>query len=113
MASALRARHRRPWPRGAPALERGPDPPFQPESVERRRRTDGADAVEADPGPLEAAFLQHASRRRVADARPRMEGRAKAFAKRVVDERAGGLGRIAIAPERYTQPIADLRDAVA
>src|SRR6516164_4182300 len=44
------ARHRWLRPRDAPALERGPDAAFQPESVERCRRLDGADAVETDAG---------------------------------------------------------------
>src|SRR5271167_4842704 len=53
----------------APAFQRCPDAALKPEAVDRRRRIDGADAVEADAGPLEAAFLQHPARGRVGDAR--------------------------------------------
>ena len=51
-----------------PALERCPDAALQPEAVDRRRGIDGADAVKADAGPLEAALLQHPARGRVGDA---------------------------------------------
>src|SRR5512141_2763564 len=52
----------------APSLERRPDAALEPEAVDRRRRVDGADAGEADAGPLEAALLQHTARGGVGDA---------------------------------------------
>src|SRR5664279_2020834 len=52
----------------APSLERRLDAALEPEAVDRRRRVDGADAGEADAGPLEAALLQHPARHRVGNA---------------------------------------------
>src|SRR5262249_23021815 len=43
----------------APALERAPDRAFEAEAVDRRGAGERADAGEPDPGPLEAALLQH------------------------------------------------------
>src|SRR5947207_12393482 len=53
----------------APASERRPQAAVQAEAVDRCRRLDRADAIEADAGPLEAALLQHAARGRVAHPR--------------------------------------------
>src|SRR5580658_7265192 len=66
--------------RRTPTLERSPDGAFQPKLIERRRRANGADAIKTDAGPLEAAFLQHAPRSRVAGARPGGERRMEALA---------------------------------
>src|SRR5262249_29407707 len=60
-------------PHLSPAFQRGPDTALEPEAVDRRRRVDRADAAQADAGPLEAALLQHAARRRVGDARARLQ----------------------------------------
>lgn len=56
------SRHHAHW---APVLQRRPNTPLKPESVDRRGGINGPDAVKADAHPLEAAFFQHAPRRRV------------------------------------------------
>ena len=43
---------------------------LEPEAIDRRGAFERADAIEPDPGPLEAAFLQHPARARIGDARP-------------------------------------------
>src|SRR4030095_10934639 len=40
----------------APGLERRPDAPFKPETIDRRRRLDRVDAIQTDAGPLESAL---------------------------------------------------------
>src|SRR5262245_46593433 len=56
-------------PRLTPSLERGPQPAIQPEAIDRRRGSDGADASQYHAAPLEAALLEHATRGRVRYAR--------------------------------------------
>src|SRR5712691_6817897 len=87
----------------------GPQAAGEPEAVARRRRSQRADAVEPDPRPLEPALLQHPARGRVAHARARDQRVVPEVDEGVVDQRARGLGGVAVAPERDAKPIADLR----
>src|SRR5665647_1908563 len=82
----------------APGFERRPDAALEPETVDRRRRMDGADAVEADAGPLEAALLQHPARGRIGDARARLQCVVRQVGEGVVDHRVQRLGGVAVAP---------------
>src|SRR5215213_4153184 len=59
--------------RRAPAFQRSPQAAVEAEAVDRRRARDRADTQQACTGPLEAAFLQHAARRRIGDARRRLD----------------------------------------
>src|SRR5262245_27034745 len=93
---------------GAPAFERGPDAAVEPEAVDRRRALEGANAIEADAGPLEAAFLQHPARGRVGDARARLHRLVAELRKGVVDRRAGRFGGVAVAPIGRAEPIAEI-----
>src|SRR5262249_39671182 len=102
----LRSRHAA---GGAPALERGPDRSLEPEAVDRRRALERADAVEPDPGPLEAAFLQHPPRGRVGDARAGLQRLELEILERVLDQRAHRLGGVAATPIGYAEPDAELR----
>src|SRR5437016_14311278 len=92
----------------APALERGPQAAVEAEAVDRGRRIERADAIEADAGPLEAAFFQHAARGRIAHPRAGDERVTAEVGERVIDHGAGGFGGVAIAPIAHTQPIAEL-----
>src|SRR5271166_3844231 len=92
----------------APGLERGPQATIKTKLIDRRRGIDGADAAKLDAGPLKAALLQHAARRRIADASP---GRKHLMAERgegVVDQRPRGLGGVAATPKGDAQPVAEL-----
>src|SRR5712691_7315344 len=93
----------------APALERGPDRALEPEAVDRRRAFQRADAVEPDPGPLEAAFLQHPPRGRIGDAGTGLQRLELEIGEGVVDQRAHRLGGEAAAPVRHAEPAAELR----
>src|SRR5712691_6778115 len=93
----------------APALERGPDRALEPEAVDRRRAFQRADAVEPDPGPLEAAFLQHPPRGRIGDAGTGLQRLELEIGEGVVDQRARRLGGEAAAPVRHAEPAAELR----
>src|SRR5262245_56996198 len=92
----------------APALERRPEAAVEPEAIDRRGRGERPDAVEADPGPLEAALLKHPSRGRVAHARTAGEAIAAEVAEGMINHAARRLGGVAPAPERNAEPIADL-----
>src|SRR6267142_4581763 len=96
-------------PHFPPALERGPDAALEPEAIDRRRRMNRADAAKADAGPLESAFLQHAPRRRIGDARRRLQRLVADIAERMVDQRAHRLGGVAFALMGLAEPAADLR----
>src|SRR5229473_896525 len=93
----------------APALERGPDRALEPEAVDRRRAFQRADAVEPDPGPLEAAFLQHPPRGRIGDAGTGLQRLELEIGEGVVDQGARRLGGEAAAPVRHAEPAAELR----
>src|SRR5207237_2231473 len=92
----------------APALERGPQAAIEAEAVDRRRRIERADAVEADAGPLEAAFFEHAARGRIAHARPGNERVVAEVGEGMVDHGARGFGGIAVAPVGHAEHIAEL-----
>src|SRR5262245_15746884 len=79
----------------APVLERLPQAAVETEAIERRRGGDRPDSGEDDAGPLEAAFLQHAARRRVAHPRAGGQPIELQVVEGVVDERARGLGGVA------------------
>src|SRR4029078_2975098 len=85
---------------GGPALERRPDAALEPEAVDRRRRPDGRDAIQPDPGPLEATLLQHSARRPIGDPRAGVQRRIIESAERIVDHRVSGLRGVAFAPMR-------------
>src|SRR6266516_7579636 len=55
--------------RAGPVLQRRPHTARKPEAVDRRRRSEGLEAMQFDAAPLEAAFLQNVARRRIADPR--------------------------------------------
>src|SRR5215471_13943254 len=93
----------RPWP------DRGISWPLQPKPVDRNRGGDRADAAQTDAGPLETTFLQYAARGWVADARTRGEDLVTEVAECVIDQATRSLRRIAKAPERPADPIAQLR----
>src|SRR5581483_578833 len=92
----------------APALERSPQAAIEAEAVDRRRARQRADACQAGAGPLEAALLQHAARRRVGDASGRLQRVAFEVGEGVVDHRAHRLGGVALAPMLDAEPVADL-----
>src|SRR5882724_920123 len=92
----------------APVPQRCPQAAVEPEAVAWRRRGERADAIEPDAGPLETAFLQHPARRRIAHPRPRQQRVVAEIAEGMVDQGAGGLGGVALAPERNAEPIPDL-----
>src|SRR5262249_32727848 len=100
-------------PHLSPAFQRGPDAALEPEAIDRRGGVDRADAAQADTGPLEAALLQHVARRRIGDARGRVQFVVLEIAERMVDQRAHRLGRVAFAPERLAEPVAERGRAVA
>src|ERR1700682_5640805 len=95
--------------RPAPTLKRRPDATLEPEAVDWRRRVDGADAIESDAGPLEAAFLQHPARRRVGDACACLQRLVAQVGEGIVDHRMQRLGGVAFAPMIDAQPVAELR----
>src|SRR5438876_1015923 len=106
MPRGLRLRHAA---GAAPALERGPDRALEPEAVDRRRAFQRTDAIEPDPGPLEAAFLQHPPRSRIGDAGTGLQRLELEIGEGVVDQRARRLGGEAAAPVRHAEPAAELR----
>src|SRR5690349_2289713 len=89
----------------APVAQRGPDTAIEAEAVDRRGTVDGADAVKSDTAPLEAALLQHAPRRGIADARAGLQLLAAQHAEGVIDHRTRGFGGIAAAPEFGAEPV--------
>src|SRR5262245_13718125 len=107
----------REWPRSpdrpqlAPAAQRGPQAAVEAEAVDRCRRRDGAEALQLHAGPLEAALLEHAPRRRVADPRARLQRLEAERGERMVDHGARRLGGVALAPIRHAKPVADLLGA--
>src|SRR5262249_56136024 len=68
----------------------------------------GGDAIGAAARPLEAAFFQHAARRRFAPPRAARHHVVTEVLKGVIDHRARGFGGVALAPEWNAEPIADL-----
>ena len=66
-------------------------------------------AIELNAAPLEAAFLQHAARRRIADPRAGTQRGVVLASEGVIDQRAHRFGGVAVAPERRADPVADLR----
>src|SRR5262245_31215139 len=92
----------------APALKRRPEAAVEPEAIDRRRRGQRSDAVEPDPGPLEAALLQHAAGGRVAHPRAAGEAIVAEVAEGIIDHAARRLGGVAPAPEHDAEPITDL-----
>src|SRR6516164_2398570 len=81
---------------------------IQPKAVDWCRGIDGANATQLDTRPLEATLLQHATRRRVADPRPRLQRLMAELAEAVIDHGANCFGRVASVPERHADPIAEL-----
>src|ERR1700751_1992358 len=92
----------------APGLERGPQAAIEAKAIDRRRGIDSADAAKLDAGPLEAALLQHAARRRIADASSGRKRVMAEFGEGVIDQRPRRLGRVAATPKGHAQPIAEL-----
>src|SRR6266571_1228965 len=92
----------------APSLQRSPKPAVETEAIDRRGARDGADAQQARARPLEAALFQNAARRRIGDARRRLDRLVAEVGEDVVDHRAHGLRGVAFAPVLDAQPVADL-----
>src|SRR5688572_18125518 len=69
----------------APALQRYPQTAVEPEAIDRRRARERADAVQTDAGPLEAALLQDATRRRIGHARGRLQCVVLALGEGIID----------------------------
>src|SRR5262245_43992430 len=92
----------------APALERRPEAAVEPEAIDRCGRGQRTDPVEPNPGPLEAALLQHPARGRIAHARAASQAIAAEVAEGMIDHAARRLGGVAPAPERDAQPVTDL-----
>ena len=59
-----------------------------------------ADAIEPDAGPLESAFLQHAPRGRVGDARTGVQRVVLQIGEGIVDHRVQRFGGVTLAPVR-------------
>src|SRR5262249_8624739 len=91
----------------APIPWRGPPATVEAEAVDRRRGGERAEAIEADAGPLEAALLQHPARGRIAHPRAGDEHVAAEIAEGMIDDRARGLGGVALAPVAHAEPIAE------
>ena len=68
-----------------------------------------AHARERNAGPDVAALLQHAARGRIAHPRAGLQRLMAEFIERIRDHRARDFGRVAAAPIRHAEPIADLR----
>src|SRR5580700_11400145 len=94
--------------RPPPRLQRCPQAAVEPEAIDRRRRVDGADARQPYAGPLEAAFLQHPARGRIADAGAGNERFVLEISESMVDQGARGFGGEAAAPIGHAEPVADL-----
>src|SRR5262249_14635400 len=90
-----------------PGLERGPQATIKTKAIDRRRGIDGADAAKLDAGPLEAALLKHAARRRIAHASPGGKLIIAELGEGVVDQRPRGLGGVATAPKRDAERTAE------
>src|SRR4029079_10233284 len=96
-------------PARAPAFQRGPQPAVEAEAVDWHRARQRADALQPRAGPLKAALLQHAPRRRIGDARRRLDRLAVEVGEDVIDDRAHGFGTVALAPVLDAEPVAHLR----
>src|SRR6266571_7202843 len=93
----------------APSLQRSPKPAVETEAIDRRRAGDGADAHQARARPLEAALFQNAPRRRIGDARRRLDRLVAEVGEDMIDQRAHRFGGVAFAPVLDAKPVADLR----
>ena len=68
-----------------------PQPAIEAEAVAWRGRGKGANAIEADAGPLEAALLQHPARGGIAHPRARQQGVVSELAECMVDQGARAI----------------------
>src|SRR5262249_7036696 len=80
----------------APMPRRGPLVAAEAKAVDWRRRRERADAIKADAGPPEAAFLQHPARGRIAYPRAGEEHVAAEVDEGMIDDGARGLGGVAL-----------------
>src|SRR5262245_51940258 len=91
----------------------GTPPAVETETIDRRGQVERADPIETHARPLEAAFLQHPARSRVAPPRAARQRVAAEIANGVIDHGAHGFGAVALAPEWNAEPIAELRRSLA
>jgi hypothetical protein len=78
----------------------GPQTAIETEAVDRGRRGERADAVEADARPLETAFLQHAARGGIAHPRPADEHVVAKIAEGMIDRIVTGGEMVVMAVAR-------------